>query len=341
VGNFADKLLRADVGAWADRVFGRELSPVNKSRWAALAGLRFVLATCVVFDHIGFNDPAVLPYRLIPSGYTAVVCFLFISGYSIAASLDREREGYYRRRFVRIYPVYLIALFLAWATIKDSPKELLGCALMIQGITHIPAGLASIWSLSPEWWYYMVAPRLNRMRALVLGWVGVVVAYAIDQWVNAGGHVWFAPLWALIWPWMFGYAFYKSPKVWVLWAFALSTAFSVWYGDVLWTIAPLTVGATCLLMGSDYRIGPRAAKVLNYFGRVSYPLYLTHWIVFYWLQGHHWRVLFAGDLALAMVLERIEFWIQSWLKEKKPGSHGPPVSAGQRPIRIAKTLTTV
>jgi peptidoglycan/LPS O-acetylase OafA/YrhL len=40
----------------------------------------------------------------------AVIGFFLISGYSIAASLQRSSKGFYRRRFLRIYPIYFFAI---------------------------------------------------------------------------------------------------------------------------------------------------------------------------------------------------------------------------------------
>src|ERR1019366_8528321 len=91
-------------------------SPKSVS-WEALALLRFFLAWIVlsqhltsVTDHSGWVE-ALSSF----DGKAAVVGFLLVSGYSIAASLDRESEGFYRRRFLRVYPLYFFAIVFAVA----------------------------------------------------------------------------------------------------------------------------------------------------------------------------------------------------------------------------------
>jgi len=110
---------------------------------------------------------------------SAVFGFFILSGYSIAASLDREITGYYRRRLVRIWPTYLACLAvgvavsavlphgLNWPTGGHLPAmawpEVIASVLMLQTFLGSPIPVVGqIWSLSPEWWHYMLAPKASR-----------------------------------------------------------------------------------------------------------------------------------------------------------------------------------
>ncbi len=82
----------------------------SESSWAVLAALRLFLSMIVVLGHFSIfikSDP----YNIFGNGYfvavSAVFGFFLISGFSIAASLDREPHSFYGRRFLRIWPLYL------------------------------------------------------------------------------------------------------------------------------------------------------------------------------------------------------------------------------------------
>src|SRR6516225_10531904 len=84
--------------------------------WQGLALLRFFLAWVVLSGHLQVFATRPAPWVGVFAefdGKAAVIGFLLVSGYSIAASLERSGRGFYRRRFLRIYPPYLAALVFA------------------------------------------------------------------------------------------------------------------------------------------------------------------------------------------------------------------------------------
>src|ERR1700736_3744326 len=86
----------------------------DESLWAVLAALRFSLAMVVVLGHCcsfvgGPTDWTYIGLWL--NQGSAVFGFFIISGYSIAASLDQDPAGFYRRRILRIWPLYLGCIF--------------------------------------------------------------------------------------------------------------------------------------------------------------------------------------------------------------------------------------
>ncbi len=158
------------------------------STWGVLAALRFFLAMVVVLGHCssfvaGRHDWSYIGLWL--NQGSAVFGFFILSGYSIAASLERSPAGFYRRRFIRIWPLYLgciafgllvslrIPHGLAWPTGPHVPvtpfSSVLVSLLMLQTILGPPIPIVGqIWSLSPEWWHYMVAPLLRKFSSLTL-----------------------------------------------------------------------------------------------------------------------------------------------------------------------------
>jgi peptidoglycan/LPS O-acetylase OafA/YrhL len=84
--------------------------------WASLAVLRFALAMIVFATHLVFFTGYGGWTEAVASldGKAAVIGFLLISGFSIAASSDRDRDGFYRRRFLRVYRLYCFVVLFAF-----------------------------------------------------------------------------------------------------------------------------------------------------------------------------------------------------------------------------------
>lgn len=108
---------------------------------------------------------------LLSFGQEAVMVFFLLSGFVIFHSTHQHRDksfaGYFYRRWKRIYPIFLLALGLAWLVawvssgVKPavSGRELAGNLLMLQdfgfakpGVWVTPfLGNLPLWSLSYEW----------------------------------------------------------------------------------------------------------------------------------------------------------------------------------------------
>jgi peptidoglycan/LPS O-acetylase OafA/YrhL len=171
-------------------------------------GLRGLMAWWVVIGH--WSTTAPIPYTIgstkLFNGY-AVDVFIILSGFAIAALLDKRPEPYglyIARRFLRIFPVYLLFLFLSvaasslalevWAAApegymkatriqiaKDSLDQfwphLFAHFTALHGVIPpavLPntdyAFLGQAWSISLEWQFYLLAPLLipaiDRLRSL-------------------------------------------------------------------------------------------------------------------------------------------------------------------------------
>lgn len=84
-------------------------------QWPVLGGLRFFLAWVVLCSHLRHSVPAgdlLMSFQNF-NNFSAVLGFLLISGFSIAHSVSKATEGFYRRRFIRVYPLYLAAIIIS------------------------------------------------------------------------------------------------------------------------------------------------------------------------------------------------------------------------------------
>jgi peptidoglycan/LPS O-acetylase OafA/YrhL len=92
-----------------------KLKAVEINNWALLGGLRFFLAFIVLTAHLGWYLPKSDPFLKFDkfSPVVAVLGFLLISGFSIAASLNASPKGYYFRRFIRIFPLYIFSISIS------------------------------------------------------------------------------------------------------------------------------------------------------------------------------------------------------------------------------------
>jgi len=143
-----------------------------------LDSLRGFAAIYVMLSHLSSNYLHLQhswigqPFRFAQEG---VLLFFLLSGFVIYYSWH-EHSGtkdfahFFYKRFRRIYPIYILALLLAYAVIcikygMVDPKipQLVGNLLMIQGYETDPGWFTMeymhngpLWSLSYEWWFYMM-----------------------------------------------------------------------------------------------------------------------------------------------------------------------------------------
>ncbi len=119
---------------------------------------------------------------VVNSGYISVSYFILLSGYVLgynynvrarAGELDRRR--FWKARFTRIYPIYLLSILLAipnlhrewgshthlmfWAGVVLTPLLLQGWIPAIATFMNTPA-----WTMSAEAFYYFIFPWLAKMK---------------------------------------------------------------------------------------------------------------------------------------------------------------------------------
>ena len=151
-------------------------------------------------------------------GPEAVMLFFVISGFVIAYSVGEKgmtfRE-YFVRRFRRIYPLFLVALLLGVADylfFRKQPipaPELLGNLFMFQDLGYLKpgtwfapfAGIAPLWSLAYEWWFYLLFFPLWTLvpKALQLPVVTTISTIALITYVHLPNQICAFLMYFILW----------------------------------------------------------------------------------------------------------------------------------------------
>lgn len=181
---------------------------VKKNRLEKLEALRGFAALYVVFFHalpqkiylLGVNVGAIFRF-----GPEAVIVFFVLSGfvikYTFERSVDKSFKFYFIRRFIRLY-IPLFFIFLLGYLIKcysegtlASPEwqTLFGNIFMLQDVIsqkpHVISaaymGNGVLWSLSYEWWFYMLffllVTQINSKKINM--WVGIISITAAATYI--------------------------------------------------------------------------------------------------------------------------------------------------------------
>ena len=282
------------------------------TEWAVLGGLRFVLASIVFWTHFGgyVRLPSPLAHISDFGAFAAVLGFFVVSGYSIAASLERDaRPGaFYERRMNRLYPTYFVCMVLAclpfalygpvigsveaphsvWAVVANF--FLLGGIAVLAMPTN-----PVVWSLVIEAIYYLFAPWLMRVRSR---WLLAIFAVSVAAY---WGHDWFGVAafnillfgsygaLALAWAWLSGFLLRRHPGHLALVSGILFTGVLLLgrFDQFIGHFSAAVFVASMLFVASarTLRLPHMAIKPLEYLGEISYPLYLCHVPILLLLYG--------------------------------------------------------
>jgi len=268
------------------------------SEWQILAGVRFLLALGIANYHLVIVGPHQVLLLSALGSHGCICGFLAISGYSIAHSISTQPEGFLRRRAWRVLPIYYVAmglslvpyLFLPDPTGVDpfTAPEILGSLVLLQGfvVFKIPI-FGPSWTLSIEWWFYVLAPLFLRLRWSTLAALVVVSVVVEDQLMSRGVlpihlYRWGIPAIMLLWAWLLGFLFYEVRG----WAGPVLVVVGFW-GTERSTEPPagfvLAAGALTMARGLP-QLSPSIARGLSYLGDLSYPLYLVHVPLMFWVS---------------------------------------------------------
>ena len=265
-----------------------------------MAAWRFVLAWIVLSGHmLWFASPAWARFFDELSGKAAVIGFLLVSGFSIASSLERDEIGFYRRRLLRIYPLYFFAILFAWRLeavfqgqmlLPNRDLHALGVTTAIGNLLLLQTFLVKpiqfdvpVWSLSIEMFFYLLAPwfaRLDRRFLLTLIVLSAIafVAPKHDDW---GTVYWMLTrLNALnyLWCWLLGFLLWRDRGSFTLAAVALGIPLVLFAAQTpeRFSVVTYLLSVTLILSAHRIYIPQRLDSVGNYLGELSYPLYLFH-----------------------------------------------------------------
>ncbi len=152
----------------AKSVSGFSLAQTDK--WSILAGVRFLFASVVAINHLGeFTSLGWLGFVPKFGAFEAIIGFLVISGYSICASYVKQPEGFLRRRIMRLYPIYLASILIAYAVVTELHKPAPGLAILainalfLNQLLTASSFVGPAWSLALEFWLYCFASWLTRL----------------------------------------------------------------------------------------------------------------------------------------------------------------------------------
>lgn len=277
---------------------------VGANEWAILAGLRFAFAAGVFSQHIASYAPnSVTRVLWALGGFPGVAGFLILSGFSIRASYESQPSGYLKRRVLRIFPVYLVAMGLAVlpfavfgseATTAEHPAtpptvgNWFGNLFMLTPLHPFPfpANLP-LWTVQVEFLFYLLAPALVRAGTRVV-WGLLMVSAAVYALVphlhgRESPQGYGIPPLLLLWIWLLGWQLYGLRRNLVAVAVLLvATAglFGNWQGDSRFGVARMTppLLAITALATTPYlpEVGRRMRALMNWLGDLSYEIYAFH-----------------------------------------------------------------
>lgn len=305
---------------------------------------RFVAAMAIVVSH--FNKDLFL-YKidyisnLFLRANVGVSYFFILSGFIMIIAYHKKDKidyfEFYKNRFARIYPLYMVGLLLYFMT-RSEMFDWYKIVLYGLGIqTWIP-GEAMIlnfpgWSISVEFLFYLLFPLLynyfySRKNKTI--WIVTIMIWLITQVFSnlypiygayEGPHtkshefLYYFPLWHLnefLIGNLAGMFFVKNCKqrnydvqvVLIFFLILLTLMFvPLFYHNGL--MALLFVPAILLISANNGRITKLfSMKLLEYLGEISYAVYITHIPVLYLLRAFlKWQgYQFSIDLVFAIYI---------------------------------------
>ena len=262
--------------------------------------LRWMLASIVLMVHL--KDTFVPSNGLLEGlvsfgGKAAVIGFFLISGYSIAHSYGERPEGYFRRRFLRIYPIYGVAVLFTQFVVFITPSP----AVCLDGYAYVSAGFltsvanlfllqefaaipltynVALWTLSIEVFYYVLAPLLYRCPRVVIVLL-ILVSMLLFQFPLANQPLYGYVALLFFWPWLLGFLLGRNEGALLLPIILGTMGAALVFTSGRETPEPLSVVTylvtfAAILVTTRIHLPMLVQKAANLLGDLSYPLYLFH-----------------------------------------------------------------
>jgi peptidoglycan/LPS O-acetylase OafA/YrhL len=340
---------------------GDIVEPRRTVSWEALAALRFALAWIVISGHLTWYSPDQTTWPFIWNafgGKAAVLGFLIVSGYSIASSLQRESTNFYRRRFLRIYPLYFFAvgaaILLEFATGghvllpgNTIPIDSLGILPDLGNLVFLQTYAVKpiaydfpVWSLALEVAYYALAPLFLRLsRPVLLGLILIsFCGYMLPKHADWGLAYMVLSKNNFVnwmWPWLLGFLLWRDAGNKLVLAATLLGVPAILLGPFSpepLSIVTYVVSAGLVICSGQISLKGTLRKVCDYLGDLSYPLYIWHSpaMLFAWtiLGVHSLLGITAVGLVITVTVLHV---IDRGLNRRWLG----PIVLGKRPLFAA------
>ena len=319
-----------------------------KPNFKILDGLRGIAATYVLIHHsrgnllMGGSEYAkTIPIeqwtifdkfyysilQLTSLGREFVILFFILSGFSIAYSLQKKSPilEFYRRRLIRLYPPYILALiwaaFVYFISKQISPIFTEGeisvfgsLSNIISNLLYIPNGafIGQFWSLTYEVIFYLIIPIciLNRRVYFIVSALIYIVSICYS-WQQTSGtsipamyildyNVFFA-----IGIWMF-HNYEKVASIFVIKKKAVFYCVSIMF-CLLMIIVKFKLGEFnkltlalavifSILLITNFLQKEINNKALSFLGTMSYTLYITHMATIYIFKSFLFKIGFMNSV---------------------------------------------
>lgn len=311
----------------------------TSSTWALLAITRFFLAFIVLYGHLyaqilGYNAGS-NQFILDLGSKAAVMVFLLISGISIGHSYAENKRGFLKRRFLRIYPLYFVAVLFAVVLqfYLGSPYKLPNSTMFAAGhLTSIAnflllQGVASIsityngplWSIGVEVFLYLMVPLLIylRLRYIIIITLMSMFVFTFLDYDFLFGYINF------VWVWPFLIGLIIATKKQPLYAFPLLviSIIIVFYqkkvfGDSLSVLTTSLGIIVCLIaMYVKLNLSKKMMKLFNFLGTISYPIYVFHLPLYILLYHIGIRESYLFLCLVILLCIPINYIFDDWLKK--------------------------
>ncbi|HEV2331230.1 MAG TPA: acyltransferase [Verrucomicrobiae bacterium] len=274
------------------------------------------MAAFVALSHFGVVVAGFNP------GQWAVVCFYTLSGLLMERQfhkLSQQANGtaaFYLDRFLRIYPLFLVVLLLAWAGNRLSwgaaAANVTLLPLNYSSLLGIPMLIAPSFSLACEAHFYLLVPLLvflsTRILRVIL--IASLCLFTVSPFLPQSTFWGFAGLPGILFTFLSGILLNRKDYrfIRVLWLVALLLLITFGLGKYLHAGLPtgininVTIGCLIALVSTVFldKLSPRV-QWDKFLGLFSYPLFLCHELAAGFL-GRHWQIRNPLELLIGAVL---------------------------------------
>ena len=275
-------------------------------------------ALFVVFYHYTYRYFEIFtensPYTMFQYGYLGVPIFFILSGFLISKSLENETslKIYMMKRFLRIYPTYIICMILTFIVTKyffitERTVSNLDFVLNFFVISDYIGGHyvdSAYWSLAIEVLFYIIAPVLVSKKYLfpVLIFISFSNIYLSQYIFNV------ITLFNWINFFFLGYLFYsKCIKYKFIFYVLVFYNIYVYFGIPHLIISILSIILFNLNMNVSLPI--YVVKVIQFSAAVSFPLYLLHQNIGYFLIHEIYKISSMSSHLVIILVVFISYFL--------------------------------